>query len=145
MDPSVSLVHSFIHSRWRVVNVLKIEPLHLAVRRTTNNSCRKRNSLVSHPGQEKQILTWVFGTYECLVGLLLKKSCRILSDDSCNDVSIEKRWLMPAYIWEMAQDFAFPLQAVNRQEGVTYILPWNYSTGIFFHHILYHSCTEFAT
>lgn len=79
-----------------------------------------RKILVSCPGQEKQMLTWVFGTYECLVGLLLNRSCRILSDYSCNDVSVEKRWLVPSYIWDMAQDFAFPLQAVNRQEGVTY-------------------------
>lgn len=52
---------------------------------------------------------------------------------------------MPSYIWEMAQGFDFPLQAVNTQEGVAYILPWNYSIGISIHHILYHFCMGFAT
>lgn len=52
---------------------------------------------------------------------------------------------MPSYIWEEAQGFAFTLQAVNKQEGVTYILPWNYSIGISTHHILYHFCMGFAT
>lgn len=50
---------------------------------------------------------------------------------------------MPSYIWEMAQNF--PLQALDRQEGVTYILPWNDPIGIFFQHILYNSCIVLTT
>lgn len=130
---------SFVYSRrWRVVNVLKIgfyQPLHLAIRKTIKNSYRKRNSLVSCPGQEKQTLTWGFGTYKWLVGLLFNKSwwfCLISAM-----MSWLKSWLMP--LSHLRNDPGLclsPWRCQQTRRG-NFILPCSYPIGIFFHHILY--------